>query len=452
VSAIESIYCERLCASPHAAGLFARAGRLPWAVWLDSGGSDRWSIMAVSPRATVTVRGRVTEVAGAGGVRRSFEDPFAVVRAMLPSLPADTSLPFAGGAVGYCAYDLGRRINGLPMLSAGQGPEPDMAMGVYDTAVLHDHHAAECLLVGYGNDARARAVRSFWKEAAGAAGSAYGPGAFELTRPLLPVLERARYVRAVERIKRYIYAGDCYQVNFAQPFRARISGDPLALYGRLRERARAPFGAYLNLPFAQVLSASPERFLEVVGDAVETQPIKGTRPRADDPAADAAYASALRESPKDRAENLMIVDLLRNDLGRVCRTGSISVPALFELRSYSNVHHLVSTVRGQLRNDADAWDALAACFPGGSITGAPKRRAMEIIDELECRPRGVYCGAIGYCSAHGAMDMNIAIRTMVHRRGEVQVWGGGGIVADSDPEAEYRESLDKTSGFRAVLS
>jgi para-aminobenzoate synthetase component 1 len=224
-----------------------------------------------------------------------------------------------------------------------------------------------------------------------------------------------------------------------------IAGDSWALYRALRHSNPAPFGAYLNTPFGQLLSASPERFLQVRERQVETRPIKGTRPRDPDPQRDRALAEALLWSEKDRAENLMIVDLLRNDLGKVCQLGSVRVPELFTLESFASVHHLVSTVTGRLAEGFDALDLFAASFPGGSITGAPKRRAMEIIDELEPDRRGPYCGAIGYFGFDGAMDSNIAIRTLIHRQGRVEFSAGGGVVIDSDPQAEYRESFDKAA-------
>src|SRR5690606_14358319 len=220
---------------------------------------------------------------------------------------------------------------------------------------------------------------------------------------------------------------------------------------RLRIINPAPFSAYLNTPYAQILSASPERFLRVVGGRVETRPIKGTRPRAGHARLDAEIIEALAASEKDRAENLMIVDLLRNDLSKCCAPGTVRVPRLFEVESFATVHHLVSTVTGELRADRDALDLLRGCFPGGSITGAPKLRAMQIIEELEPHRRGVYCGAIGYLGFDGGMDLNIAIRTMVYSRGVIRFWAGGGIVADSRLEDEYQETYDKAAAMLRLL-
>jgi para-aminobenzoate synthetase component 1 len=263
-------------------------------------------------------------------------------------------------------------------------------------------------------------------------------------------MTEADYRERFDRVARYIRDGHVYQVNLAQRFSATFDGDPLALYRRLRERSFAPCSALLDLPFGQVLSVSPERFLQVREGRVETRPIKGTRPRHADPVADAAAIAALSASGKDRAENVMIVDLLRNDLGRCCRVGSVSVPTLFAVESFASVHHLVSTVTGELDEGLDALDLLRSAFPGGSITGAPKLRAMQIIEELEPHRRGVYCGAIGYIGFDGAADFNIAIRTAMLRDGMADFWAGGGIVADSDPALEYAETLAKAAGFLAL--
>jgi para-aminobenzoate synthetase component I len=260
------------------------------------------------------------------------------------------------------------------------------------------------------------------------------------------------YLTAVARVREYIFAGDIFQANLSQRFDAPLAEAPWALYCRLRTRNAAPFAAYLDFPDVVVLSASPERFLRVdVGGHVETRPIKGTRPRGVGPEHDAALGQALAESTKDQAENLMIVDLMRNDLSRVCAPGTVRVAELFGLEHYATVHHLVSTVVGDLTTDADALGLLRAAFPGGSITGAPKVRAMEIITELEPSERGVYCGAIGYWSVTGALDSSIAIRTAVTLGGRLYFSAGGGIVADSDPEQEYLETLDKARGIIDVL-
>jgi para-aminobenzoate synthetase component 1 len=263
---------------------------------------------------------------------------------------------------------------------------------------------------------------------------------------------RADYLTAIRRCVEYIRAGDAFQINLSQRLLAPLTEHPLELYGRLREVSPAPFSCYFDAGEFQILSASPERFLKVSPQGeVVTQPIKGTRPRGKTSKEDAANILDLMTSPKDRAENVMIVDLLRNDLGRVCEYGSITVPRVCELETYSHVHHLVSEVRGQLRKDKTPFDLLRAAFPGGSVTGAPKVRAMEIIAELEPTARGPYCGSIGFIGFDGAMDSNILIRTFTAGRGWLQFPVGGGIVADSDPEAEYEETLHKAEGLLRAL-
>jgi para-aminobenzoate synthetase component 1 len=263
---------------------------------------------------------------------------------------------------------------------------------------------------------------------------------------------RAAYARAFDRVQRHIRNGDCYQVNLTQRFRARAEGDAWHAYSRLRAINPAPFAAFLDFPDGRVLSSSPERFLRVRGRRVETKPIKGTRPRGGDPDRDRALAEELRTSEKDRAENVMIVDLLRNDIGKVCEPGSVRATKLFDVESYATVHQLVSTVEGRLAPGKHALDLLAACFPGGSITGAPKVAAMEIIEELEPQRRSIYCGAIGYVGYDGDMDTNIAIRTLLQHGDYVYAWAGGGVVADSTVDAEYQESFDKAAALLQVLN
>lgn len=431
--------------------LFERLRDLPWPMFLDSGapfGGGRYDILCAAPYATLVTHGRITEIQSPEGYRTSDQDPFQLVRELLgPEAENATDLPFTGGAVGYFAYDLGR-----PTPAEEAAPLPDMAVGLYDWAVVVDHQAHRTRLVG---GSRLAATRENWpallERLARPTPAAIIPP-LRLTAPLVSNLSRHAYEEAFARIQAYLDAGDCYQVNFAQRFSAPAEGDAWAAYLNLRRANPAPHGAFLDLPFARILSSSPERFLEVRGGRVETRPIKGTRPRSADPAHDRLLAQELAASPKDRAENLMIVDLLRNDLGKVCETGSVKVPRLFEVESYASVHHLVSTVTGRLAPGRHALELLQACFPGGSITGAPKRRAMEIIDELEPHRRSLYCGAIGYIGFDGAMDTNIAIRTLVQADGELRFWAGGGIVHDSNAGGEFQETLDKAAPFFKLLA
>ncbi|MCG6897040.1 MAG: aminodeoxychorismate synthase component I [Thiocapsa sp.] len=444
---------------PDTASRFAPLARRPWAVFLDSarevGGSSagRYDIVAADPSITLVTRGDVTEIRGPAGLSLSPQDPFELVRQALgdPVEPMP-GLPFCGGAMGWFGYDLGRRIERLPRLAEDTERIPDMAIGIYDWSLVVDHVERRSWLVAAGRNPRTSArwdelVADFRRPPVATREDA----AFRATGPISPNMTRAQYDAAIGRIQSYILAGDCYQVNLAQRFSAPVVGDPWSAYTRLRALNPAPFSAFLSTPFAQVLSSSPERFLALRAGRVETRPIKGTRPRGADPEADAGLAGELAESPKDRAENLMIVDLLRNDLGRVCRPGTIRVPSLFQVEPYATVHHLVSTVTGNLAAGEDASALLRACFPGGSVTGAPKIRAMQIIEELEPHRRGVYCGAIGYLGFDGDMDTSIAIRTLVSSGGTARFWAGGGIVHDSVAEAEYQETFDKAAALLRLL-
>jgi para-aminobenzoate synthetase component 1 len=332
-----------------------------------------------------------------------------------------------------------------------------MQIGIYDWVILVDHRNKTACLISHGFDAKTRAnwgTLCALLEAPLLPHDAE-PQMFKLNSAVQSNMDAATYAAAFNKIQYYIQEGDCYQVNLAQRFSAKASGDSWQAYQKLREISPAPFMAYMNFGAMQVLSGSPERFLQVQHGSVETRPIKGTRPRADDPVLDAQYAQDLQTSLKDRAENLMIVDLLRNDIGKNCETGSVRADKLFQLQSFANVHHLVSIVTGRLQAGKTALDLLRGCFPGGSITGAPKLRAMQIIEELEPHRRGVYCGAIGYIGFDGNMDTNIAIRTAVYLShnncGEISFYAGGGIVADSDLEKEYKETLDKASSMLKVM-
>ncbi|MBI5618863.1 MAG: aminodeoxychorismate synthase component I [Gammaproteobacteria bacterium] len=435
----------------------ARFAERPWFVFLDScadvRSAGRYDVVAADPVMTLETVGETTVITRDGRRSTSPEDPFTLLAGLLGERArAPCELPFAGGALGYFAYDLGRRIERLAPRASRDIDIPDLAVGIYLWAIVVDHETRRTWLA-VDADCRAdlAAITAAWN-AQDAVTPAVFASCFQVTSAVQAEITFADYARGFARIKRYIVEGDCYQVNFTQRFSAAARGDPWDAYQRLRNRNPAPFSAYLAYPGAAVLSSSPERFLKVSGGVVETKPIKGTRPRDADPARDAALAAELRSSLKDRAENLMIVDLLRNDLGKTCAIGSVEVPALFRIESFAKVHHLVSTVRGRLKGDTTAVDALRGCFPGGSITGAPKLRAMQIIEELEPYRRTVYCGAIGYLDFGGGMDVNIAIRTLVCQGGRMFCWAGGGIVMDSELEAEYQESLDKAAAMLEVFA
>ncbi|MCK8516187.1 aminodeoxychorismate synthase component I [Methylonatrum kenyense] len=418
--------------------------------WLDSGRPaielGRYDVFVAEPaEVLVASHGevRLKQRDGQKSVLRG--DPFRLLQQRLARWPAQAVRgPFAGGAVGYFGYELGYACQQLARQPRGSAGVPDMVVGLHDWALVLDHAEQRTWLAHLPQAPMTphRIEALLAVEPPALAG--YGLAA------VTPEQDRAGYERAFQRVSSYIHDGDCYQVNLARPLRAACSGDPANAYLNLRALSPAAHGACLLLPEAAVLSISPERFLLLRNGDVETRPIKGTRPRGEDEAVDRALVQSLRDSPKDRSENVMIVDLLRNDLGQICETGSVSVPELFRVESHATVHHLVSTVTGRLRADADACDLLRACFPGGSITGAPKRRAMEIIAELEPRERGPYCGAIGYIGLDGAMDTSIAIRTAVWHNGVARYWAGGGLVAESRADEEFQETVDKARAFYAL--
>lgn len=418
---------------------FLRVRHAPGAVLLDSGRPSadrgRFDLLSAWPTEQLLTQPDETGTAFLQRLRDSLG------RLGPAQLPSGCPLPFAGGLIGYLGYDFGRRLEPLPSQAIDDLQLPDARLGVYAWAMVSDHQQGTSQLVFHpalAESERQRLLTLFTQEPAA------DPATFKLSAAFKADLSPSDYRSAFLRIQAYILAGDCYQVNFAQRFQANYEGDPWAAYCALRSACPTPFSGYQALPDGNaLLSLSPERFVHVSGSLVETRPIKGTRPRGIDPTEDKAYADELLASAKDRAENLMIVDLLRNDLGRTCRIGSVKVPELFSLESYPNVHHLVSSVTGELAAGKDALDLIAGSFPGGSITGAPKIRAMQIIDELEPTRRALYCGSLIYLDVRGEMDSSIAIRSLLAKDGRVSCWGGGGIVADSDCEAEYQESITK---------
>jgi para-aminobenzoate synthetase component 1 len=456
---------EPLRTRQHPLELFLAIARRPYAFLLDSaldiGGQGRFSFMGCEPAAVLRCRGDSLEFV-AGPERLAWRgDPFEALDYALHAFcctPPPGAPPFVGGAVGYFGYDLREHLEPVVRRTVTDLPLPDMLLGLYDAIVAYDHERGESYLCSTGYPEREPNAnrrwarqRLQWLRNLLAAVELPTLAAPERLLGLTANFTHEGYLEAVEQALEYIAAGDIYQVNLSQRFSTPYTGDPLPLYFRLREVSPAPFAAYLGFDEVTVLSSSPERFLRVDGRSVRTRPIKGTRRRGRSPEEDTRLARELWASPKDQAELVMIVDLERNDLGRVCEYGSVEVTELKALEAHPTVFHLVATVEGQLRADATAVDCLRACFPGGSITGAPKIRAMEIIEELEPTSRGVYTGAIGYMGWNGQTDLNIAIRTMVHAGGRLSFQVGGGIVADSEPEAEYQETLDKAQGMLRSL-
>ncbi|TWI53474.1 para-aminobenzoate synthetase component 1 [Pseudomonas duriflava] len=417
------------------------------AVLLDSGRPvatrGRYDLMSAWPLATVQIKPDESGRVYFDRLRHALDTLGEA------ALPDDMELPFAGGLIGYLAYDFGRRLERLPNHAQDDLGLPEARLGLYGWALISDHERMSSQLVFHpslADSEREHLVALF--------SSAPAPaqhGVFRLEAPFNADITAEQYRQGIESIQAYISSGDCYQINFTQRFQAPCTGSSWHAYRALRAACPTPFSGYIRIEGGAVLSHSPERFLQLKQRQVETRPIKGTRPRGTDPQSDAALAAELLASPKDRAENVMIVDLLRNDLGRSCRTGSVRVPELFALESYPNVHHLVSSVRGELADGLDVFNLLAGSFPGGSITGAPKIRAMEIIDELEATRRALYCGSLLYIDVRGEMDSSIAIRSVLIKSNRAYCWGGGGIVKDSTWQEEYAESIAKVSVLMKTL-
>ncbi|MEZ2602897.1 aminodeoxychorismate synthase component 1 [Kluyvera intermedia] len=430
---------------------FAPLSTSPWAMMLHSGFADhphsRYDIIVAQPCTTLVTRGDVTVVSDAEKTETSSDDPLRLLQKVLADCPFSDiplpDLPFIGGAVGLWGYDLGRRFENLPQRALNDISVPDMAVGIYDWALIVDHQRQVVTLLCYG-DVNARLAWLQQQQAPTVA-------PFVLTSRWQSNMSRQQYGEKFRQVQAYLQSGDCYQVNLAQRFQASYQGDEWQAFVRLNRANRAPFSAFLRFDDSAIMSLSPERFIQLEQGHIQTRPIKGTLPRLEDPIADAEQARRLAHSPKDRAENLMIVDLMRNDIGRVAVPGSVRVPELFVVEPFPAVHHLVSTITATLPAALHATDLLRAAFPGGSITGAPKVRAMEIIDELEPHRRNAWCGSIGYLSVCGNMDTSITIRTVTASEGTLYCSAGGGLVADSEEGAEYQETFDKVNRILSQL-
>jgi para-aminobenzoate synthetase component 1 len=432
---------------------------------LDSGQMDRYAYIAVSPLHKLVAKDGKVILDGFPVPGKPIE-VLADLLACYPQETRDDLPPFQGGAVGYFGYELAREFETLPVTPDVGLDVPEKMVGIHDIIIAFDVFDRRMWLISTGHPEttkdrreqraadRLAMVRKYLRLARPFDDIPAVPHAPDI-KPWTSNFDRKSYEAAVQKVVDYIHAGDIFQANLSQCFEAEYAPDAIParfdLYRRLAAQSPAPFGAYLNFGDVAILSNSPERFLQVKNAKVLTQPIKGTRPRGKMPVEDAGLAQELLNSEKDRAENVMIVDLLRNDLSRVCKPHSVETPDICRLESFANVHHLVSTVTGELAEGKTALDLLSACFPGGSITGAPKIRAMEIIAELEGRARGAYCGAIGYVGFDGTMDTNIAIRTLSIHKGRMAFNVGGGIVADSDPAAEYEETLTKAAKLFEAL-
>lgn len=439
--------------------LFSAFSQEPWALLLDSANSphvdSRYDILLRRPSDTL--------VGSVESFTQSGLDPFEHLQALLAAMPqyeGEHTLPFKGGAAGYIAYDTGRLLetispaerakteNATPVTTAQHDIDlPDFALGIYQHALIIDHKEKRSYVLAPASELEA--FEASWQPPI----TPPSTKPFSLRSPWQSNLSKEQYHLKIAQIHDHLRAGDCYQINLAQRFSAAYEGNEWQAYVALRKANQAPFSAFMRLEQGVVLSLSPERFLKTDhAGHVQTKPIKGTRPRFSDAKRDNASKEELVNSAKDQAENLMITDLLRNDLSRKCVPGSVKVPALFEIESFSAVHHLVSTVEGKLDDPLQSVGLLKAAFPGGSITGAPKISAMRIIESLEPHQRSIYCGSIGYINQDGSSDTNIAIRTLVAADNVIHCWAGGGIVMDSEAAAEYQETFDKVERILPVLT
>ena len=431
---------------------FQALSHQPWAMMLHSGFSEhpcsRFDIMVAEPLVTLVTRGKLTQIDQGGHITESEDCPLALLQTTLDRydfcIDPQEEYPFCGGALGLLGYDLGRHFETLPERAEKRLTTPDMAIGIYDWALIADNHLKRLTLISLSDiDQRLDYLNRLHPPTS--------RSAFHLTCPWQSNMSREQYGVKFGKIQEYLHSGDCYQVNLVQCFSASYRGDEWLAFEKLNSANQAPFSAFLRLPDSAILSLSPERFVRLQEKQIQTRPIKGTLPRLSDTQADLEQAKKLAASPKDRAENVMIVDLLRNDIGRVAVPGSVKVPELFVVESFAAVHHLVSTITAQLPNTFNACDLLRATFPGGSITGAPKVRAMEIIEELEPQRRNAGYGSIVYISFCGNMDSSITIRTLIAEQGTLYCSAGGGIVADSNESAEYQETIDKVNRILPLL-
>lgn len=434
----------------------------PYSFFLDSSANTanlgQYSVIGFSPFIRLCTQGKTTELITDNCKKTVLGNPFLLIKQILNEYPItfnSTNMIFPCGAVGYFGYDLGHFVEDLPQNTTNDLPLPDCWLGFYDQTIVVDHKNKKTYLITCNFDkqstARTKEIKSILNSPPTSICSFPKNPVNPVKNKLTSNFTQIEYIRAVNKVKDYIAAGDIFQVNLSQRFSSESNLPSWELYTKLRKISPAPFSNYFNLDNFSVVSASPELFLKKCGLYVETRPMKGTRPRGKTVTEDKMLAQELLASKKDQAELVMIVDLLRNDLGRVCEHGSVKVKSLRNMEKHPTVFQTTATVTGKLAPDKDAIDLLMACFPGGSITGAPKIRAMEIIDELEPTRRGIYTGSLGYIGFNGDMDLSIVIRTMIVKNEKVWFQVGGGIVADSNPQKEYEETLHKAKALMQVL-
>ena len=424
-----------------------------WSVFLNSNSKrypdQRFDILSAKPKKKVIFLDDSTYLINEDQqLKKSELCPFDLLKKIMNEYKSNSSedIPFSGGAIGYISYDYGNYLHNIENKNECL-KYPLFAFGIYDWAVIYDYVQKKSFLLYHEKNTITEKILNNYQ------------------KKLQPILKPFQIISRCEsnmnydlyeikllKILEYIRAGDCYQVNLSQMFSLTYEGDEYELYKYLNKSFASPYSAYMNYPFGKILSFSPERFLSIKNNIVETKPIKGTRPRSDDPDIDKKNIEDLESSQKDKAENLMIVDLLRNDLGMNCKKGSVKVDKLFEIETFANVHHLVSTIHAEIDSESNIYNLIRDAFPGGSITGAPKLRAMQIIHELEPNNRSIYCGSIGYISFDEKTDLNISIRSMLSIDNNLYFWGGGGIVNDSDIRSEYNETISKVKPLLDTFS
>ena len=424
----------------------------PYCFFLDSSlqveGLSSYSFMGSSPFLIFTAKNGICKIISEKEVQEVKRNPFSVLSELHQrySFKNTSPFPFVGGAVGYFSYDAAQYLEKLPSLATDDLAIPDMCFGFYDGILIIDHKKEEIYVSG-STEEIIKGIKTKLE--------APLPISLEKNSDaevlLTSTISHKEYLTKIQKVKEYILQGDIYEMNLTQRFSGCFPKDPFTVYQNLRKISPSPFGCYLSFEDVQLLSSSPERLLQIQGQRIETRPIKGTRPRGKTPQEDEKYKKSLLNSEKDQSELLMIIDLSRNDLSRICTPHSVKVTRLFGLESYSTVYHLVSTIEGHLKEGINVISAIKALFPGGSITGAPKIRSMEIIDELEPTKRSVYTGSIGYIGFDGSVDLNIAIRTMILKEQQVHFQVGGAITYDSNPQKEYEETLHKAQGMLRAL-
>ncbi|MCL1142518.1 aminodeoxychorismate synthase component I [Shewanella gaetbuli] len=446
----------------------------PWAMLLDSAGAEHqdaaFDIIVFNPIATLTSDNGQINFKPTTQLEAQFDnsvkainqalkqpdikplDALNICKQQLYPIKKQSKLPFSGGALGAFSYDLGRTIEQLPTTAVRDIVTSELSIGFYDQCLIYSYHDKTWYYVCYQQDVEPSIVNIINSLLVDKQSQNALTEQFKLTTAWHNQTTKAQYYHRFDQVQQYLLSGDCYQINLTQRFEAEYQGDEWQAYKALTQANKAPFSAFIRLKNYAILSISPERFIQLHENQIETKPIKGTLPRHSDPLLDLQQANKLKQSEKDRAENVMIVDLLRNDIGKVAAPGSVSVPKLFEIESFPAVHHLVSTITAKLSPNYSAIDLLKSSFPGGSITGAPKIRAMEIIEELEPSRRNIYCGSIGYISQDDTMDTSITIRTLITDANKIYCWAGGGVVADSNVDAEYQECFDKVSKILPILS